>query len=354
MNKLNNYSKFLNSIPFPIAVKDNNYIYRYCNQAFSDLLGITPKNLLGKTDYDLFKQEVELYINSENYVIENGESINERWNIKVVDDYFGVKVLKNNANKLIGLICFNNDETDLLAKIDKLNLDINKHKQINNNNNKLLKIIAHDLRVPLSSVIGFAELLMTEEYGDIENLRFSRFILDSANTALSLLDNLLMRSKLSAGKYNIRKEEVDVSEIISDSISIYKYQAKQKKITIQNKSKNNLYFSLDTVLTTVILRNLISNAIKFSDYNGMIKIDATLEANILSIWVEDNGRGIPEENLSKILNRNEEFTTTGTDRESGYGLGINACQEFAELQGGKFSITSTIPQGTTVKITLPA
>ncbi len=348
----------LNSIPYPLALKDVKSVYRQCNKAFCEFTGKSFNEIIGKTDYDLFLPEkAEENIISDNELIEKGKQKNEHWKVKVIDDVSWFQVsktpLQNSNNVIIGIVYSISNITDLKAKIDYLESRNNELEQSNDNNSKLIKLIVNDLRAPLSSIIGFAELLLTESYGDEESLRFSRFIFDSANNLFTLLDSLLLSPELRSDDFTNSKELVDISQIINTSINIFKYPAKQKRIAINYKSEKELVSKANNALLSATLRNLISNAMKFTDYNGEISIRANIVDHFLVISVEDNGRGIPEENLSEILNRNKEFTTIGTDKEQGYGIGLNLCQEFTELQGGELTIKSNVLKGTVVNIILP-
>ena len=143
------------------------------------------------------------------------------------------------------------------------------------------------------------------------------------------------------------------SEICEEVIDFFKPNFSKKNITVENSFNDKLVLYADKKMIKTILRNLISNAIKFTNEGGMINIRAEQDSKEVIISVSDNGIGISPENISKLLDNSHTYTTTGTALEQGSGLGLILCKEFIEKHGGKLLIDSEPIKGSTFKITLP-
>jgi len=219
---------------------------------------------------------------------------------------------------------------------------------------KLFSIIAHDLRSPFTALVGLSEVLAANVQSlspdEIEEL--SKHINQSATGVLSLTDNLLNWSRSQTGKLVLNPKILSVKDIVDTIVEVASIPAKEKGIAIKYKldPEITIYADYDTISTAI--RNLVSNAIKFTPTGGVINIEAFQKLDQTQINVMDTGVGISPDNLSKLF-RVDGLTTKGTNQESGTGLGLILCKEFVEKNNGTITVDSTPGLGTTFKIELP-
>jgi len=235
-----------------------------------------------------------------------------------------------------------------------------KLKEMNTSKDRLFSLISHDLRSPFNSLLGFAEILRT----DFDNLthrdikEYINVINDSSNTLFEMTNNLLHYSRLQLNKYDYIPKKVLLNEVINEAIESLKYRIQKKKASIRVELKQNYNLVADEEMLITIFRNILSNALKFSDRQSTINIFAEeapdLVTNTLTaqISITDEGIGITEEN-QVLINSGVMFSTHGTEKEPGSGLGLLLTKKYVTLNKGKFEIISLEGKGTTVVITFP-
>lgn len=232
-----------------------------------------------------------------------------------------------------------------------------KLKQSNASKDKFFSIIAHDLRSPLLGIVGLSEILLKQK-AENENKKYHRIIYESSTQTLNLLDNLLSWSRAQKGQIAFRPQTLAIGLLIQDIIALYNEQARKKGINLISQVPSDVEISADMNMINTVIRNLISNAIKFT-YNGgeiVVGSDTIFNAKsqkFIKIFVKDNGVGIPSSLQHKLFNIAENITTPGTENESGSGLGLILCHEFVHKHGGEIWVESTINKGTTFYFTIP-
>ncbi|MEN1784050.1 MAG: hybrid sensor histidine kinase/response regulator, partial [Bacteroidota bacterium] len=229
-------------------------------------------------------------------------------------------------------------------------------KQSNALKDRMFSIIGHDLRSPLSA----AKLKMDFIVRGIIDPKSDAFIngtvfelLKTMDEALNLLQNLLGWAKSESGQIQVIPENLDLKEIVDQTFRLLKMGSEHKKIALVNNVPEETYVHADLNTTKTVLRNLLSNAIKFTPVHGKIQVNTLFEEDRTIIEVQDNGQGIPKEDLSKILNPNEHFSKLGTEKEPGTGLGLILCQNFVQQNGGTLKIKSTVGKGSIFYFDLP-
>jgi len=250
--------------------------------------------------------------------------------------------------------------TELKGLSEQLQESNQALQKLNADKDKFFSIVAHDLRGPFTPLLGNAELLkeMAEELPRQQIREISESIHRSGNWVLDLLDNLLHWSRLQMGRMEYSPETINLQMIATKTVNLLTENANHKGITLQNSvSPHNTVYADEYMLDTVI-RNLTSNALKFTPTNGTITINAQRNAdtppNMLEVSVADTGVGISSDDLDKLFKIDVQHTTSGTAKEQGTGLGLVLCKEMVEMNGGQIWIESILNEGTTVKFTVPA
>ena len=236
-------------------------------------------------------------------------------------------------------------KVQLLAQKDQL-------EQSNIEKNKLMSIISHDLRTPLMNVQNYLELLNEGEVDSDERPMLEMSLLKSTNSAMEMLSNLLNWSKSQMEGVKVNLMNVHLLEALISTLDMQKIQALTKDIILTFHIPPKLMVVADIDMLQLVLRNLISNAIKFTPPGGEIKVTATIVSQECKITVTDNGSGIPEAKQHKIFTIKSE-ATYGTNNEKGVGLGLVLCKEFIERQGGRIAFESREGQGSSFMIFIP-
>ncbi len=254
--------------------------------------------------------------------------------------------------------------TAILAKsnTELINLNIQLResqealKELNNTKDKFFSIIAHDLKNPFNSIFGFYNLLIEEfdNLSDEEKLDYITSMGVSIQNSYSLLENLLQWSRSQMGAINIKKEKLELNTLCSSIINETFSLAKNKNIKITKNCTANLYVTADKFMIEIVIRNLLTNAVKFTNENGIILLSAKpLNDFIVEITIEDDGVGIEEDLLENLFKISKNQSTLGTAKETGTGLGLIICKEFVEKNDGKLSVKSKKGEGSKFIFTLP-
>lgn len=231
-------------------------------------------------------------------------------------------------------------------------------EKTNKTKDKFFNIIAHDLRNPFAGIMTVSDSLQTslsenEKVNRARFLKYSQMIYNSSKSALSLIENLTQWAKTQTGSIQVNRRNISIKFLISISVSLVNTNAINKNISIEtNLSDVDLVFT-DEYLVTTILRNLLTNAIKFTHPYGKITVSSESKNGFLELSVIDSGVGIDPQNIEKIFKIDSKFSNLGTNNEKGTGLGLILCKEFVEMQGGKIWVTSEAGVGSTFTFTLP-
>ncbi len=273
-----------------------------------------------------------------------------RYGIERMKLYRELAIAKEELQKL-------NEDLDQKVKARTRELEIYaaELKELNATKDKFFGIIAHDLKNPLSSLIGASELLINYvNQLDKDNiLNISMLLHGSAQQGYALLENLLEWSMTQTGKLEFLPRKMILNEVITDTVSIFKTQATNKNVDLQSKINGILEADIDKNLISSVLRNLLSNAIKFTPKNGKVIIHAHRVHDHIEISVKDTGIGIPESIGNNIFRIDVKYTREGTEQEKGTGLGLLLCREFVERHGGKIWVDSKLGEGSEFKFTIP-
>ena len=224
--------------------------------------------------------------------------------------------------------------------------------ELNTLKSKLFSVISHDLKAPMYALRNLFN--DSEKYNlPAESLKkMLPEVVKDLNYTVGLMENLLQWAKSQMQAQAISTGTVDVSNLIKEVLQLLRLQAEAKKIYIEPKIDTPVFVSADKEMINLVLRNLLTNAIKFTPENGRISVGANELSSFVEIYVQDNGMGLSAEALEKI-NENDFFTTKGTASESGTGLGLMLCKDFLSKNGGQMQIESQEGKGSVFSFTLP-
>jgi two-component system sensor histidine kinase/response regulator len=224
---------------------------------------------------------------------------------------------------------------------------------------KMFSIIGHDLRSPIGNIRTYIDafLLVHDEMDESTILLLKDLYLLSDN-AFNLLENLMNWAKSQSGGIVCRPHRESIHMLIKAVLTLFAMQAESKHIRLEFREGEEVFGYFDSELISVAIRNLVSNALKFTPRNGTVTVSSYLTSSAVNghraiINVTDTGNGMPPEIVDNLLNRNVHFTTYGTDNEKGSGLGFQLCKEFVAMNNGQIMIESSPGQGSSFIISLP-
>lgn len=227
--------------------------------------------------------------------------------------------------------------------------------ELNATKDKFFSIVAHDLKSPFNAIAGLSDLLeeMTQKK-DYEGIKqYAGIIRQSSEQVMNLLKNLLEWSRSQTGKMKFNPTFTEIEPLVDEVTALLNSPAQQKSITIQKEVSPALVAFADKDMISTILRNLISNAVKFSNPGGRIIISSGEDNEWIAVAVSDNGIGIKQEIMEKLFRIDESCSTPGTQNEQGTGLGLILCKELAEKHGGTIRVESEPGKGSTFYIMIP-
>ena len=256
--------------------------------------------------------------------------------------------IRDDNNKPIRMLGAHHDVTDL--KNAELEL-----KKLNAEKDKFFSIIAHDMRSPLNGIYGLSNLLVEQiKENDQEGIdKYAEIIQHSSERAIELLTSLMDWSKTQMGRMQFNPEYFELTSFIEDIISQFQDIADLKSISVNIKTDTKIPIHADKAMMATIIRNLLSNALKFSQPKGNIKIKILSNPKEIEVSIIDEGVGIPKNKIDKLFRIDESFTTSGTQDEKGTGLGLILCKSFVNKHDGKIWVESEIGKGSNFSFTIP-
>ncbi len=246
----------------------------------------------------------------------------------------------------------NTEITEQKEALQVLNIEL---KEVNAAKDKFFSIIAHDLRNPLINLRDATNILLDSmaDLGKDDITVYLRDINSSASGVYSLLENLLNWSRAQTGKIQFVREDFDLRILVDAVLAIHKLQSEAKNIKLINNVPEGIIVPADPNITSTIIRNIVSNSLKFTANGGEIKVDMNEMDNIFQVVISDNGIGMSRDTLLDIFSIDKQISTPGTNDEKGTGLGLIICRDLAKINHGDLKIESEEGRGTHIIITLP-
>ncbi len=344
----------MNNIPDTIYFKDRQSRFIRINAAQAATLGVSsPSEAIGKTDSDFFDpQHSDKSLQDEMALMESGQPLVNQQEFILTSKgwrwFTASKVpFRNNKGEIIGLVGVSRDITPLKMLENQLLESEANLKTINIEKDKIFSVIAHDLRSPFNSFLLLTEILDKESMkfdpDELKNLANSMF--KAAKSVSELLENLLSWSTIQRGQVTLYLQPVALREVVDRTFDYYEVQMASKDIKATVDVDAFIHVRADAGVLGTILRNLISNAIKFSNNGGKVKVRAERIDNQVKITVSDNGIGIPQNQKDQLF-LFETKGRRGTQGEASSGLGLILVKEFVDRLGGTIDFESEVGIGT--------
>jgi len=351
----------MDTIPNPMYYTDNKGIFIGCNKAFKKIHNLVGDDIKGRTMFHLYSGEVaekqqkndkELLLNKD---IQQYETRLELPDGHIHDVIFYKNTYQDSSGKVAGIVGIMLDITDRKKVEDRIIRSEKQLRKANATKDKFFSIIAHDLKNPFNAILGFSGLLHSDydKYSEEDRRSIIRNLFNASENTARLLQNLLEWAKTQTGNIEFHPELLDLYVISRENISIFNTVAERKMIQVTSDIPEKTFAYGDKNMVNTILRNLISNAIKFTPNNGKVELKSSWTENGVEVCVTDSGIGIKENDILKLFNIDNHIQTPGTANENGSGLGLILCREFVEINGGNIKAESIPNKGSNFYFTLP-
>jgi len=362
MDSEKKYSTLFDTSPDSVTLVDSYGVIIACNESTEKLTGYPKKELIG-TSFEQLSLVESRDIPRTRGIIEKvfkGEPIepyelkirrkdgSERWIYVITSPFM-------QDNVVAGIQIIGHDITERKRAMELCQLQIEELKKIDRMKDEFLSITSHELKTPLVPIQGYLDLLAEGKFGELsEKQRNVIGKIRGKETQLKrLVNDLLDLAKLQGGKMVFNVEDVDVNEIVGETVSEMQFLAKENDVEIEIAKKTHLPLAQgDKIRISQVLSNLIENAIKFSPKGEKVVLQAGKKKDKIEISITDSGIGIPEEDLKKIFNEFYQVDSSTSRTYPGTGLGLAICKKIIELHGGRIWAKSEVGGGSTFYFTL--
>jgi PAS domain S-box-containing protein len=352
----------MDNLPDHIYFKDHESHFLRVNKALAQFLGLNdPAQAIKKTDFDFFTGEhAQQAYEDEQKIIRTGQllSTEEKETHHDRPDTWVSTIklpLSDKDGNIIGTFGISRDITKNKLAEEEIKLKNELLQIINSEKDKFFSILAHDLRGPLSAFVSatqiIAEEIQTMGIEEIKEITLS--MKTSATNIYSLLENLLEWSRLRRGVMDFIPEKINLKKKIEECIAVLSESARKKVIEILISIPEVIDVLADSHMFDTVIRNLISNAIKFTPVGGKVTLTAAyIEDHTIEIKISDSGIGMTPELKDKLFLLNEKTSRKGTEGEPSTGLGLLLCKEFIEKHNGRIRVESEVGKGSTFSFTI--
>jgi len=343
-----------------VGFVDNNEFFIFTNTTAEKIFEVAQGELIGKNlSVFLPAEEIEKISTQSHY---RKQGLHTSYDLEIITPKGNSKLIIvtatprfDNDNNFIGTYGVFRDITERKQAEIQLQQYATDLKKLNTDKDRFIKILAHDLKNPFSTLLGFSDLLVKNinKYDKEKIEKQLRIIHQTAHKTYHLLEDILQWTNSQSGNLAYKPQLINLNEICNEQIEHIKNHAETKQIALKYLETDNIQVYADVNMLKTILRNLILNAVKFTHPNGQIKVYAKKNDNYAIVTVSDNGIGIDQENISKLWNITSRLSTNGTNGETGTGFGLLLCMEFVEKHGGKIWVESEVGKGSDFKFLLP-
>jgi PAS domain S-box-containing protein len=352
----------VDSLPINVIRKDRDGRFVFVNRAFCELLRRPREEILGRTDYDFFPQELaDKYRADDAHVMKTGQQFEDVEENKQGGVFRYFQVIKNRVTDATGKLAGSQavfwDVTDRRLAEIALEQAKKSAEAASRAKSEFLANMSHEIRTPMNAVIGMTELLGDTDLSDSQR-EYVETILDSAESLLHIINDILDFSKIEAGRLALDRAPFLLREVVGDTMRSLANRAHAKGLELAYQIDSAVPDSVigDAGRLRQVLVNLVGNAVKFTA-EGEVVVDVELESQdsrkaILHFAVHDTGAGIPPEKCEIIFDAFEQVDPTTTRKHGGTGLGLTISSRLVELMGGRISVESEVGQGTTFHFTV--
>lgn len=280
------------------------------------------------------------------YLRKNGETF---WGLVTITP------IKDENGKLTFFIAQFQDITKRKNAEAKLIKYAEELKELNQSKDKFFSIISHDLRSPFNALLGISEYT-TQFFDDLSKVEIKESIENihsSAKKVYNLMQNLLEWTQIQTGRVKFERSKIDLYDISKSILELYRETADSKNINLTSNISNSIFLYANLYMIETVLRNLVSNGIKFTHPDGSVSISAAVKSDLVEVTVEDNGVGIAPDNQKKLFRIDEQYRMDGTANEKGTGLGLILCKDFVGKSNGTISVVSELNKGSKFTFTVP-
>ena len=346
--------------PASIIITDIKGKVEYVNPEFERISGYTYHEVVGKnarilkSGYHHNKVYANLWKSISEGKIWRGRLKNRNKFGETHWESVMIAPIKNNANEIINFVGVKQDISEQKRAEEALEQSERELKEAVSTKNKFFSIIAHDLKGPFNTLLGFSELLLNRftENTHEENLEMIQMMNVSSKKTYNLVNELLTWARLQMGKMKYLPEVFNIQDVVAESVSYLEDSAVLKGIEIVNKTDGHMVYADREAMKTVI-RNLVSNAIKYSSRGNKVTIISEPKDNrTVLLKIIDKGVGIAPDKIQKLFRIDQNVSTPGTDNEQGTGLGLILCKEFVTMGGQDIFVESKFGDGTTMGFTI--
>ncbi|OFY68418.1 MAG: hypothetical protein A2265_03485 [Bacteroidetes bacterium RIFOXYA12_FULL_33_9] len=354
----------IDNIPALIYYKDTENRFVRANKAFADIMHVKKEELEGKSSFELFpKEQAELYWKDDKEVIETGvgkTTIIEQMNSAIGTRWMETDKIpyRNSNGEIVGVIGFSVDITDRKLNDEALKDAVEKANAANKSKSEFLANMSHEIRTPMNAVIGFAQILKKRLPENTNVDDYVNGIINSGNSLLSLINDILDLSKIESNKMEIHYEPIMVYDFINNIEQIFKLRCESKGITfiINIPSSFPESILIDETRLRQVLFNLIGNAVKFT-HTGSIQVDISITENKQSKFdaifeVRDTGIGISLDDSERIFQAFQQQSNAITKQYGGTGLGLAITKRLVEMMNGEIMLKSVLGKGSSFKVKL--
>lgn len=362
-NRYFHYQKeILNTISEPASFIDVNYRYVFVNSAFNKFYDKQTYEVIGKTVDELWGTEnFERSIKTSMRECLRGKPVFMQYEGEIPSGEMKILEMnfyphRNTSGRIDGIISTAKDVTEHKKAEQALKESEARLKELNATKDKLFSIIGHDLKGPLNNILGFSELIENgfDSYSGDEIRQYNKIIYQLAQSVSSLLDNLLTWSRAQRKIISSSPQNIAIHFTVEKCFGLLRQTALQKEIRLKNSVPPETVVYADDEMITSVIRNLISNAVKFTNRGGTISVVAQSTHESAVIGIKDTGIGIPENKIPHLFHPDENHSDLGTEGEKGTGLGLVICKDFVEKNNGKIWVESEPGKGSVVYFSLPA
>lgn len=351
---------YINNMHNAFSVLDTENRIVDINPAFTEMLGYTRQEIIGRSVFDLFDEDNKKIIVQEFEKREKGQASTYELNIHVKDGS-SLPIITSGApliedGKLVGKVGIYTDVSYLKSLQAELELKNRELEKSNKAKSDFLASMSHELRTPLNAIIGFSEVLLERNFGTINQKQeeYLRDILEAGEHLLLLINDILDLARVESGQMTFEPVDFYVRDIVEQSVSMIKERALKHRINLTYEVQSDIaVIYADERKIKQVLYNLLTNAIKFTPDNGSIKIVVNKSDGTIMFSVEDSGVGIPEEAMSRLFYPFSQIRQLHPSIHEGTGLGLSIVKAIVELHGGGVWVESRVGKGSRFVFTIP-